>query len=158
MLGFADAFQVPFDAALVEGDDVISYVSRDSSKPGRGGELWTVHATPAYAERTLTAAATAAAASGEDPRAALQSKTPELVAAVSRLLAPWVPELPPPDIAVAHRWGAAFPSKPEGGTPPAISELGGRFVAVGDYLVGPRVEGAVASAEAGARLLIEACA
>ena len=37
---------------------------------------------------------------------------------------------------------------------------GGRRVgrlAVGDYLVGPRVEGAVASAEAGARLLIEAC-
>ena len=153
MLGFADAFQVPFDAALVEGDDVVSYVSRDSSKPGRSGELWTVHATPAYAERTLTAAA-----AEEDPRAALQSKTPELVAAVSRLLAPWVPELPPPDIAVAHRWGAAFPSKPEGGTPPAISELGGRFIAVGDYLVGPRVEGAVASAEAGARLLIGACA
>ena len=75
-----------------------------------------------------------------------------------RLLAPWVPELPPPAVAVAHRWGAAFPSKPEGGTPPAISELGGRFVAVGDYLVGPRVEGAVASAEAGARLLIGACA
>ena len=154
MLGFADAFgQVPFDAALVEGDDVVSYISRDSSKPGRSGELWTVHATPAYAERTLTAAA-----AEEDPRAALQIKAPELVAAVSRLLAPWVPELPPPDIAVAHRWGAAFPSKPEGGTPPAISELGGRFVAVGDYLVGPRVEGAVASAEAGARLLIGACA
>ena len=83
---------------------------------------------------------------------------PELVAAVSRLFSPWVPELPPPDIAVAHRWGAAFPSKPEGGTPPAISELGGRFVAVGDYLVGPRVEGAAASAEAGAKLLIEAYA
>ncbi len=154
MLGFAAAFgQVPFDAALVEGDDVVSYLSRDSSKPGRGGELWTVHATPEFAERTLTAAA-----AEEDPRAALQSKTPELVAAVGRLLAPWVPELPPPDIAEAHRWGAAFPSKPEGGTPPAISELGGRFVAVGDYLVGPRVEGAAASAEAGARLLIEACA
>jgi renalase len=154
MLGFAEAFgDVPFDAALVEGDDVVSYVSRDSSKPGRSGELWTVHATPAYAERTLTAAA-----AEEDPRAALQSKTPELVAAVSRLLAPWVPELPAPAVAVPHRWGAAFPSKPEGGTPPAISELGGRFVAVGDYLVGPRVEGAVASAEAGAKLLIEACA
>ena len=158
MLGFADAFQVPFDAALVEGDDVISYVSRDSSKPGRSGELWTVHATPEFAERTLTAAAAEAAASGEDARSALQSKTPELVAAVGRLFSPWVPELPPPDVAVAHRWGAAFPSKPEGGTPPAISELGGRFVAVGDYLVGPRVEGAAASAEAGARLLIEACA
>ena len=148
---------MPFDAALVEGDDVISYVSRDSSKPGRDGELWTVHATPAFAEETLTAAAAEAAASGEDARSALQKKTPELVAAVARLFSPWVPELPPPDIAVAHRWGAAFPSKPEGG-PPAISELGGRFVAVGDYLVGPRVEGAAASAEAGARLLIEACA
>ena len=159
MLGFAGALgDVPFDAALVEGDDVLSYISRDSSKPGRGGELWTVHATPEFAERTLTAAAAEAAAKGEDPRAALQSKTPELVAAVSRLLAPWVPELPAPVVAVAHRWGAAFPSKPEGGTPPAISELGGRFVAVGDYLVGPRVEGAAASAEAGARLLIEACA
>ena len=66
--------------------------------------------------------------------------------------------VPAPAVAVAHRWGAAFPSKPEGGTPPAISELGGRFIAVGDYLVGPRVEGAVASAEAGAKLLIEACA
>ena len=159
MLGFAGAVgDIPFDAALVEGDDVVSYVSRDSSKPGRSGELWTVHATPAYAERTLTAAAAEAAASGEDARAALQKKTPELVAAVSRLLAPWVPELPPPDVAVAHRWGAAFPSKPEGGTPPAISELGGRFVAVGDYLVGPRVKGAAASAEAGAKLLIGACA
>ena len=83
MLGFAEAVgSVPFDAALVEGDDVVSYVSRDSSKPGRSSasELWTVHATPAYAERTLTAAA-----AEEDPRAALQSKTPELVAAVSRL-------------------------------------------------------------------------
>ena len=41
MLGFAGAFQVPFDAALVEGDDVISYVSRDSSKPGRSCLLYT---------------------------------------------------------------------------------------------------------------------
>merc|ERR1719171_2259561 len=82
MLGFAGApGDVPFDAALVEGDDVVSYVSRDSSKPGRAGELWTVHATPEFAERTLTAAAAEAAANGEDARSALQSKTPELVAA-----------------------------------------------------------------------------
>ena len=161
MLGFADgaAFgTVPFDAALVE-DDVIAYLSRDSSKPGRveGPELWTVHVTPEYAERTLTAAAEEGAAAGEDARTTLQKKTPELVSAVARVLKPWVPELPTPDVAVAHRWGAAFPSKPDHDTA-AISELGGRFVAVGDYLVGPRVEGAAASAEAGAKLLLGACA
>jgi len=161
MLGFADgaAFgSVPFDAVLVE-DDVIAYLSRDSSKPGRveGPELWTVHVTPAYAERTLTAAAAEGAVAGEDARTTLQKKTPELVSAVARLLKPWVPELPIPDVAVAHRWGAAFPSKPDHDTT-AISELGGRFVAVGDYLVGPRVEGAAASAEAGAKLLLDACA
>eukprot|EP00940_MAST-03C_sp_MAST-3C-sp2_P002132 g2132.t1 len=162
MLGFADgeAFgSIPFDAARVQDDDVISYVSRDSRKPGRrhnGPELWTVHTTKEYAEKALTDAVRDVTIAGGDARVVLQKKTPELVAAVVRLFAPWVPNLPTPGVAVAHRWGAAFPNRPET-CAVAISELGGRFVAVGDYLVSPRVEGAVSSAEEGARLLLHAC-
>ena len=77
----------------------------------------------------------ATAAAEEDPRAALQSKS---AGARRRRVAPLL-AVGPGAASSRHRRGAplgAALSKPEGGTPPAISELGGRFVAVGDYARG----------------------
>ncbi len=182
MLGFAgDAAEamraVPLDAALVtppaDGIDapaVISYVSRDSSKPGRAGvddgggaplELWVAHATPAFAAAALDAQNAAVAAGADGADALRRDAEPALVAGFEALLARWLPggALPPRAYASVHRWGAAFPSVPvEADGVPAIAELEGRFAAVGDYLSSPRVEGAVVSAEAGAKLVLDACA
>ena len=166
MLGFAGAAaealaSVPLDAALVDGDSAVAYVSRDSSKPGRdadGVELWVVHAAPAFAERALDDQA-AAVARGEDAAAALDRWAPELVAAVGDLFAPWVVgDLPAPDFCALHRWGAAFPNPQPPGAPAVVADRGGTFVAIGDWRVSPRVEGAAVSAEAGARHILDACA
>ena len=158
MFGFADekdAFRkIPFDAALVDGDEAISYVSRESSKPGRGAarELWVAHATPAFAERVLDAQI-AAVDRGDDGSLAFAER--EFLAAFGALLASWLPSesLPTPDYCSVHRWGAAFPSAPPPGRDAAIAD--GAFVAVGDFCVGPRVEGAALSALAGARLVLD---
>ena len=158
---------VPFDGVLVEdktGTAVVSYLARESSKPGRGGEslsTWVAHATPAFATAVLGFAARGPPASDPTAADALVKAEEAMTASVHEIFSQWLPagEKPVPAHAKCHRWGAAFPSKPKGDGL-AIVECEGRVVCVGDYLGDrfARVEGAVASANAGAEAILAACA
>jgi predicted NAD/FAD-dependent oxidoreductase len=54
MLAFDAPTGLPFDGAFVD-DDVLAWIARDSSKPGRDAtrETWILHATPSYSARSL---------------------------------------------------------------------------------------------------------
>lgn len=45
--------EIPFDAAFINGE-IISWISRNNSKPGREGlESWTIHANPQWSQRWI---------------------------------------------------------------------------------------------------------
>ncbi|CAI5465299.1 unnamed protein product [Closterium sp. Yama58-4] len=180
MLAFAEPLShVAFDGVDVVGSDVVGWIGRDSSKPGRvrreeGGyheeqyaECWVVHSTAHYASSLL-----ASAPPGRP--------SPELLARVAddmwRAVKPVLlggsgrgggqsvggvegGEGLEPVLRKVHRWGGAFPvaGVAAAGEKCLWSE-GGRVAACGDFCVGGPVrglvEGAVASGmEAGRKLV-----
>jgi predicted NAD/FAD-dependent oxidoreductase len=136
MLQLREPLQVPFDAAFVHNSP-LSWIARNSSKPGRGGtDCWILHATGEWSQNHLEESADALAKSLIEHfwQATDQcSQTPEFVA--------------------AHRWRYALP----------IASLPQRFVldrnlnlgACGDWCGGPRVEGAFLSGLAIADCVLE---
>jgi len=53
MASFAENLNLPFDAAFIN-DEIISWISRNNSKPNRKGlETWTIHATPSWSQESL---------------------------------------------------------------------------------------------------------
>ena len=53
MASFAENQNLPFDAAFIN-DEIISWISRNNSKPNRKGiETWTIHATPQWSQESL---------------------------------------------------------------------------------------------------------
>lgn len=117
------SLQAPFDGAFVERGP-LSWVARDSSKPGRPpGERWVLHASSQWSRRYLE----------EAPG----SVTRALLLAFARLL-------PGSEVASpmthAHRWRYALPERmhPE----PFLWDAALRVGACGDWCAGPRVEGA----------------
>jgi len=53
MAQFTEPPHIPFDAAFVN-DEVISWISRNNSKPGRfGQETWTIHANPQWSQQWI---------------------------------------------------------------------------------------------------------
>lgn len=124
LVEFAEAFDAGFDAAFVNGAGPLSWLARDSSKPGRpAGERWVAHAGPEYSRANLDSAAPAVAA--------------ELTAALRATLASAPPLI---SRASVHRWRYALAQPPL-----HIGALadGGRCLAVGgDWCHGSRVEGA----------------
>ncbi|TVP57254.1 MAG: FAD-dependent oxidoreductase [Gemmatimonadales bacterium] len=135
MLVLPHAAPVEWDGAFLPGP-VLSWVARDSSKPGRpgtDGERWVLHATPEWSEAHLEAGPDAV---GSSLLEAFRSRIRELGGE----------RLPEPTERVAHRWRFAIPE-------PALEERSlwdaslGLGVA-GDALGGPRVEGAFLSGRA----------
>jgi predicted NAD/FAD-dependent oxidoreductase len=135
MLEFAEPLDVAFDAAFVNVGP-LSWVARDSSKPGRpAGERWLVHAGPDYSHARLedTAESVAVelqraffAAIGVDPR--------------------------PPLWSAAHRWRYALAQPPlDVGS---LVDAPARLVIGGDWCHGSRVEGAWLSGRAMAQQVI----
>ncbi|QWE16239.1 NAD(P)/FAD-dependent oxidoreductase [Polynucleobacter sp. AP-Nino-20-G2] len=50
---FAEKSDVPFDAAFIN-DEIISWISRNNSKPNRTGmETWTIHANPQWSQEWI---------------------------------------------------------------------------------------------------------
>ena len=50
MANFTQRPNVPFDAAFIN-DEIISWISRNNSKPNRSGqEIWTIHANPQWSQ------------------------------------------------------------------------------------------------------------
>ncbi|MBU3605044.1 NAD(P)/FAD-dependent oxidoreductase [Polynucleobacter sp. AP-Kaivos-20-H2] len=53
MARFSDKENMPFDAAFINGG-IISWISRNNSKPGRTGqEAWTIHANPQWSQQWI---------------------------------------------------------------------------------------------------------
>jgi renalase len=133
MARFEARVPLALDGAFVHGSP-LSWVARDTSKPGRpGGERWVLHGSPEASREYL-------------------ERAPEEVTArwVEAFMEATGVEARPVE-AVAHRWRYALPS-------PALEEstlfdgaLG--IGACGDWCGGPRVEGAFLSGVALARRL-----
>ncbi len=149
MLRFDERHPLPYDAAFVNDSEVLSWMSRDGSKPGRargsvrgavrgavrdavrgasiggaGADTWVLHARREWSVAHLERDAEFMAA--------------EMVRAFRRLTG-----LPEPVHSVAHRWRYAIPDPPlvERALFDPVLALG----AAGDWCGGPRVEGAMLS-------------
>lgn len=101
MLSFSKPLDLPFDGAFVEGDGPISWIARNTAKPGRpgaasdAGECWVAHASAPWSQQHVELT----------PQQAL----PRLIDAfgASTGTAP-----PPPTYAAAHRWRFAHVTTP----------------------------------------------
>lgn len=125
MVAFETPLALPFDGAFVRNAP-ISWVARDTSKPGRPareGEMWVMHATPEWSAAHLEAPHEAVAAS--------------LLAAFTNAADI---DVPPPSFLAAHRWRFALPDEVLEENFLWSSEL--RAGVCGDWCGGPRVEGA----------------
>ncbi|MBI1354966.1 MAG: NAD(P)-binding protein [Acidobacteria bacterium] len=137
LTAFREPLELPYDAAFVSGGP-LSWIARDSSKPGRETDLdaWVLHASPKWSEEHVDAPA----------------------ADIMRLLLTAFGErtglgAPTPREAWAHRWRYATPPQP---LPQAcLLDADLRVGACGDWCGGPRVEGAWLSGVALARQMIE---
>jgi renalase len=120
MLQFASPISLPFDAAFVHSN-ALSWIARDSSKPGRAGlESWVLQASPEWSEAHLEDAADDVAAT--------------LINAFVTLGGPI------PSTWIAHRWRYAStePAQERGCAWDATLSIG----MCGDWLNGGKVEGA----------------
>lgn len=137
LLGYGgeEATGLPFDGAFVQSGP-LSWIARNSSKPGRrGAETWVLHAGPEWSRQHL-----------EDPA---EEVLPRLLAAFAEATGR---DLPEPASATAHRWRYARPEPLD--EPFLFSEEAG-LAACGDWCGGPRVEGAWLSGLALAERLVE---
>ena len=126
MLRFADRPAFPWDGAVLNDHDVLSWISRDASKPDRdGAETWVLHGTRAWSTARLEDAPDTVAASMCD---ALREVLADATAPVH---------------AVAHRWRYALPDPVTNDAALYDSRLG--IGAGGDWCGGPRIEGALLS-------------
>lgn len=136
MLGFAHKLDVAFDAAF-DNDGPLSWLSRNSSKPGRSGEAWLLHASPEWSRQHLE----------DDPAwvaqqlmAAFRARVPS-AAAIS------------PVLINAHRWRYALAPAPL--QQDCLHDREQNLVVAGDWCAGNRIEGAWTSGRAAGSLLLE---
>ena len=126
MLVFAERPEFAYDGAFVNDDPVLSWISRDASKPGRGAdETWVLHATRAWSE------------------AHREAERAEIADAMVRAFHQVIGSTPTPVHAVAHRWLYALPDPVTADAALHDAALG--LGAGGDWCGGPRVEGALLS-------------
>jgi len=134
MLGFAEALENDFDAAF-DNNGPLSWLSRNSSKPGRSGEAWLLHASADWSQAHL-------------------EKDVDWVA--TRLLQAFRERVPDsgrcsPTLVKAHRWRYAL--APEPLEQACLSDQSERLVVAGDWCAGNRIEGAWRSGQAAADVL-----
>ena len=135
LLGFAEPLELPYDGAFCH-ESSLSWIARDSSKPGRPeAEAWVLHASAEWTEANLET----------DRERVLESLIEEL----QRVTGAQLPELSHKDL---HRWGLAQPASEE-----LVGELldpsMGLVLAGGPYF-GGRVEGAFLSGLHAAQQLV----
>jgi predicted NAD/FAD-dependent oxidoreductase len=136
MLGFERSLDSDFDAAF-DNEGPLSWLSRNSSKPGRTGEAWLLHASADWSRSHL-------------------EEQPELVA--ERLLQAFRARVPAarqcePVLVRAHRWRYAL--APEPLEQACLSSEPERLVVAGDWCAGNRIEGAWQSGRAAAEVLLQ---
>lgn len=127
------AFAAPIDPAWTGRrleDEVLAWVARNSSKPGRdGAETWTLHATPEWSQKLL-----------EEPAERVAA---EMLQAFARLMGR--PALATEHLS-AHRWRYALVTRAMGD--PCLWDASCGVGLCGDWCLGPRVEAAFLSGSA----------
>ncbi|WP_288841600.1 NAD(P)/FAD-dependent oxidoreductase [uncultured Deefgea sp.] len=126
MLSSEHAINLPFAGAFMN-DGAISWLAHNSSKPGRSGQHWLLHASVAWSQAHLEDSA--------DEVIAL------LIQEFNRLLARWGQAELHWQHAGAHRWRFAQGSSSQAVVQSAETGL----VLAGDWLAGGRIEGAYLS-------------
>jgi hypothetical protein len=135
MLGYATPLPVPFDGAFVNGGP-LSWICRNTSKPGRTGEeAWVVHASPDWSREHL-----------EDDEVAICEAMREAFAEATGV------ERPAPAFIAAHRWRYARVATPLG--TPCLFDDELRIGACGDWCLGTNVEAAFRSGQAMAETIL----
>jgi hypothetical protein len=134
MAVFDAPVEADFDAARLETGP-LSWISRETSKPGRGGpEAWVLHGSPAWSKTHL------------------EETADEVAQALLTAFADHATFTAPISL-TAHRWRYAQIEQPAG-TPFGWAESLGLGVC-GDWRLGPRIEYAFASGQALAAAVIE---
>ncbi|MGK7297002.1 MAG: NAD(P)/FAD-dependent oxidoreductase [Candidatus Wenzhouxiangella sp. M2_3B_020] len=134
MLSFETALDPGFDAAFVNDSGPLAWIARNSSKPGRTGNDWVLHAT------------------GEWSEAHLEDSFDDMAQRLANAFADVVGEaLPASAIRSAHRWRYSQAADPidEG----ALVDSDRRLAIAGDWLSGSRIEGAWSSGRKAGRWL-----
>lgn len=127
------AAMVAFDSRVIGVADIIrggredplALIARNSSKPGRSGETFVLHASPEWSRERL-----------EDDKQAVAA---DLLAAMRHAAGPDV-LLPEPVHLVAHRWRYALTETPLDA--PFIANEDNTLMACGDWCIGGRIEAA----------------
>lgn len=121
---------------LIRGgpSDILSFISRNSSKPGRTGETFVLHASPEWSRTHL-----------EDEK---PSVTEEMLRAMQAMIGDAF-KLPQPVHVSVHRWRYAQTQTPLG--VPFIANADSSLLACGDWCIGARIEAAHQSGLAAAR-------
>lgn len=131
MAAFEHRLDAPFDAAFVHASP-LSWIARDSSKPGRpSADCWVLHASPAWSAAHLE----------HDASFVIE----ELLRALRKAANV---ELPTAMATSAHRWRYASPSDPRERR--CLTDEPRRLTVCGDWLHGARIEGAYLSGLAAA--------
>lgn len=129
MAAFEQELDLGFEGAFVQGSP-LSWVARNSSKPGRpGSETYVLHGSPEWSRDHLEIDA--------------EDAGRQLIAAFAEAAGRRLPE---PHHLVAHRWRFALPVEPLADA--CLYDGESAVVACGDWCGGPRVEGAFLSGRA----------
>lgn len=137
LLGAAQRLELDFDGAFC-ADSALSWIARDSSKPGRPPhEAWVLHATPEWTRAHL-----------EAPR---EHVLELLLAEFWRITGLREQHLEHRD---AHRWRYALPAPVDGPVEATWVDVERRLALAGDACVGGRIEGAFLSGRAAARAIL----
>lgn len=138
MLGFEHPLERDFDAAF-DNDGPLSWLARNSSKPGRSGEAWLLHASPDWSRRYLEAEPDWVA---DQLLKAFRARVP---AAADRS----------PQLISAHRWRYALAPAPL--RQDCLFDASRALGVAGDWCAGNRIEGAWTSGRAAADALRQWC-
>ncbi len=136
MLGFDEKLACDFDAAF-DNEGPLAWLARNSSKPGRGGEAWVLHASADWSREHLECESDWVA---EQLLHAFRQRVP---AAKAR----------EPSVVQAHRWRYAL--APEPLAQDCLSDDSMNLAVTGDWCAGNRIEGAWMSGQAAARQLLK---
>ncbi len=138
LLGFPESPDADFDALALQSDDLLAWLARNETKPGREpAACWTLHARGDWSRAHLELEPDDA---GRRMRAALEV-----------LLEGGLPE---PSFQTTHRWRYALVEKPLG--EPFLWDEHARLGVCGDWCIAPRIEAAWQSGVALARRMAEA--
>lgn len=136
MLSFKKPFDPGFDATFVNQPGALSWIARNSSKPGRKGNDWVLHATAEWSQAQLEAPA--------------DQQARQLAEAFGDLIGE---SLPSTARCTAHRWRYSQAQNPLECA--MIVDEARRLAIAGDWLSGSRIEGAWTSGRSAGHWLAE---